>query len=323
MNMSMHCVEGRIETDAELGVDSGQMAIIPIDAGAMKRIEILRGPDFHFETDISPVDKGGRMGITTILFGVAGFAEWTLREEMERTGAYVWLLTGICGHGLAFKIQPGTYPVYAEITKNEEWGSRVARLLMVPRDTVGNFVGGWTLLGCVVSETGEFIVADPGYYHKSDDEVPPFTVKFWGAGADRLGKLLFERGYLSSPLERSMECATKEEAEELKEKLRCVYEAGIAEKVEDHWDAATLLAESAPRLNAVVFSIRNSSPYWLCCKVTDSHDRGGVYPAEHGTAVGCSSGFGDGVYPAVLTRDGKGNFVSLMVTFITEDEDDE
>lgn len=59
--------------------------------------------------------------------------------------------------------------------------------------------------------------------------------------------------------------------------------------------------------------------YEKMCKFTLSEHKFGTYE----TGVVTSSGFGDGSYPLAVARDGDKNIVSMVVTFIGEDEEDD
>jgi hypothetical protein len=55
------------------------------------------------------------------------------------------------------------------------------------------------------------------------------------------------------------------------------------------------------------------------CRFTLSEDGWGVYD----TGVVASSGYGDGVYPMTVAKNEEGKVVSIAITFIGEDDEED
>ena len=156
-----------IKQGMQLGVDSGQMAIIPIDPKNLQmEVEDDEGPRIVTPEDIS--------------------RHWA-----------PWLLSGQFGFGMVVNlVSAGTYPVYVEMVDMPEWGNRVARLTMLAPDH--DQAPTEVKVGSVTTPTGWVVIADPSYFHDLGGArlgMPPYRVAWWGRDAEAMAEVMRGEGF--------------------------------------------------------------------------------------------------------------------------------
>jgi hypothetical protein len=148
----------------QLGVDSGQMAFIPVDPTSLKMtIKDENGAD----TTITAKDSG----------------RWT-----------PWLFSGVYGFGMVFDLgAAGTYPVTIGVVDLPHAGARVAYMaLHLPEDELAE---GETVVGHVTTPTGWLAAVDPCYFHSNERlGNPPYKVYWWGSGTETVDTKVASHG---------------------------------------------------------------------------------------------------------------------------------